>query len=109
MVSKCANPTCPKRFLYLHQGKLFNLTPTPEVEAVGRGFVPGLYERFWLCDDCCLRMTLVWGGTEIKLVPLLEEAVDDPAKASTDAALDNRSKRRTASAASHRRSSTHAN
>ena len=70
MVSKCANPACPKRFLYLHQGKLFNLTPTPELEAAGVGFVPGLYERFWLCDDCCQRMTLIWTGIETKLVPL---------------------------------------
>ena len=98
MVSKCANPVCPKRFLYLHQGKLFNLTPTPEVEAAGGGFLPGLYQRYWLCEDCCQRMTVVWGGTEIKLVPILRDAVDDSATASTDAALENRSKRRTASA-----------
>ena len=103
MVSKCANPGCSKRFLYLHQGRLFNLTPTPEVEAAGRGFAPALYERFWLCDDCSKRMTLVWGGTEIKLVPLLRKAVDDPAKASTDGALRTRSKRRAASAGLHRR------
>ena len=101
MVSKCANPACPKRFLYLHQGKLFNLTPTPELEATGVGFVPGLYERFWLCDDCCQRMTLVWSGTQTKLVPLLREAVDDPAKASSDAALHYRSKRRASSVGLH--------
>ena len=103
MVSKCANPACPKRFLYLHQGKLFNLTPTPEVEAVGGGFVPGLYERFWLCDDCCQRMTLVWRETETKLVPRLGDAVADPAKASSDAALHHRAKRRASSAGLHRR------
>jgi hypothetical protein len=70
MVSKCANPACSQRFLYLHQGKIFQLTPTPEVEAVGRGFSLSLYERFWLCDKCCKEMTLVWGGNEPKLVPL---------------------------------------
>ena len=70
MVSKCANPACSERFLYLHQGKIFQLTPTPEVEAVGGGFSTSLYERFWLCDKCCQEMTLVWGGTEPKLVPL---------------------------------------
>lgn len=70
MVSKCANPVCFQRFLYLHQGKIFQLTPTPEVEAVGGGRWPSLYERFWLCDKCCKEMTLVWGGNEPKLVPL---------------------------------------
>jgi hypothetical protein len=70
MVSKCANPTCSERFLYLHQGKIFQLSPTPEVEEIGWGFLPSLYERFWLCDKCCKEMTLVWGGTEPKIVPL---------------------------------------
>ncbi len=75
MVSKCANPTCSERFLYLHQGKLFQLSPTPEVEEVGGGYPPSLYERFWLCDKCCREMTLLWGGTEPKLVPLRAEPV----------------------------------
>lgn len=70
MVSKCANPTCSEKFLYLHQGKIFQLSPTPDVEAIGGGFLPSLYERFWLCDKCCTEMTLVWGGTEPKIVPL---------------------------------------
>jgi len=75
MVSKCANPTCSERFLYLHQGKIFQPNPTPEVEEVGGGFPPSLYQRFWLCDKCCREMTLVWGGTEPKLVPLRSEPV----------------------------------
>lgn len=78
MVSKCANPACSEKFLYLHQGKIFQLTPTPEVEAVGGGFPPSLYERFWLCDKCCKEMTLVWGGTEAKLMPLPVESVAPP-------------------------------
>lgn len=73
MILKCANPACSERFLYLRQGKIFQLTPTPEVEAIGKGFPPSLYERFWLCDKCCKEMTLVWGGTEAKLVPLPAE------------------------------------
>ena len=73
MVSKCANPTCSERLLYLHQGKIFQLTPTPEVEAVSWCSPPSLYERFWLCDKCCKEMTVVWGGTEAKLVPLSKE------------------------------------
>lgn len=39
VVSKCANPACSERFLYLHPGKIFQLTPIPEIEAVaGRLF-----------------------------------------------------------------------
>lgn len=78
MVSKCANPACSERFLYLHQGKLFNLAPTLEIEEAGAGFVPALYERFWLCDQCCKRMTLVWGGTGVKLVPTPAAEVQKP-------------------------------
>ena len=85
MVSKCANPTCSERFLYLHQGKIFHLTPTPEVEAVNGCFPPSLYERFWLCDKCCKEMTLVWGGTEAKLVPLPAVPVAQPPAFKVDA------------------------
>lgn len=99
MVSKCANPACSERFLYLHQGKLFNLTPTPEVEAAGRGFVPALYERYWLCDQCCQRMTLVWGGTEVKLVPLAHEEGASAGK--SVAPRNDRPKRNAASAGLH--------
>lgn len=70
MISKCANPDCPEQFRYLHQGKLFHLTPTPDVQAAtGSGF-EFMYERFWLCERCCKEMTLVWGGTQVELVPL---------------------------------------
>ena len=69
MVSKCANPECSERFLYLGHGKLFHLSPTPDVEAIG-GESQLLYERFWLCGECCKKMAVVWGGTEARLVPL---------------------------------------
>lgn len=73
MVSKCANPACSEQFRYLHEGKLFHLTPTPEIQASEDGELPFLYERFWLCDACAKKMTLVWGGTGAKLVPLPEK------------------------------------
>ena len=75
MISKCANPACSEKFLHLHEGKIFHLSPTPEVEAATGGFAPSLYERFWLCDRCSRQMTLVWGGTEAKLVELPKEPV----------------------------------
>jgi len=70
VLSKCANPECSEQFLYLHQGKLFHLTPTPDVEAFDEGSSSSLYERFWLCDRCAKTMILVWGGRKAKLVPL---------------------------------------
>jgi hypothetical protein len=98
MVSKCANPECSERFLYLHQGKLYQLTPTPELESVGGGFAPLLYERFWLCDRCCKKMTLVWGGTEAKLVRLpIEPVAERPTNAGkTEIKLEPRSRAATA-------------
>jgi hypothetical protein len=80
---------------------LFNLIPTPEVEEVGGDFVPALYERFWLCDECCKRMTLVWGGNEVKLVPLTNEAIAQPAQATAEADSKQRPKRRAVSAGLH--------
>jgi len=101
MVSKCANPACSEKFLYLHQGKIFQLTPTPEVEAVGGGFPPSLYERFWLCDKCCKEMTLVWGGTEAKLVPLPAEPVAPPSPGSVEVEGNDTPRKRAASAGLH--------
>jgi hypothetical protein len=72
MLSKCANPDCSEEFRYLHQGKIFFLSPTPEVEAVVGDSLNILLERFWLCDRCCREMTMVWDGTQAKVVPLLD-------------------------------------
>jgi len=70
MLSKCANPECSAVFRYLHEGRIFRLSPTPEVEATTKVPASLLYERFWLCDACSKRMTLVWGGSRAKLVSL---------------------------------------
>jgi hypothetical protein len=67
MLSKCANPDCLEVFRHLHQGKIFFLSPTPEVERATGGEHPALYERFWLCDKCSKQMKVVWGGTQVKL------------------------------------------
>ena len=69
MLSKCANPKCSETLRYLHQGKIFSLAPTPEVQTV-TGILPALEERFWLCEQCSQKMSLLWGGTQVKLVPL---------------------------------------
>lgn len=80
MLSKCANPNCSEQFQYLHQGKLFCLSPTPQVEAMHDGSRELLYERFWLCDFCCKEMKVVWDGYRAKIVRLpIEPAVAEPA------------------------------
>jgi hypothetical protein len=73
MLSKCANPDCSEIFRYLHQGKLFCLAPTPEVEDITGEFLQQFQERFWLCDTCSRKMTVIWGGTQMRVVPLLRQ------------------------------------
>jgi hypothetical protein len=70
MLSKCANPECAENFRYLHEGKIFRLSPTPEVQIAAGTFKPALYERFWLCAGCAKKTTLVWGGTQVRLTPV---------------------------------------
>ena len=70
MLSKCANPECCEQFRYLHQGRLFHLSPTPEVQALNDDSHEALHERFWLCDQCCQRMSVVWDGTQAMIVSL---------------------------------------
>lgn len=50
MLSKCANPKCSEIFRYLHQGKIFSLAPTPEVQTVTE-MVPTLEERSGCVND----------------------------------------------------------
>ncbi len=69
MLSKCANPECSRQFLYLHQGKLFQLAPTPEVDSSEATF-DVLHERFWLCDLCSKSMSLVWDRNQARIVKL---------------------------------------
>jgi hypothetical protein len=38
MVSKYANPACSNKFLYLHQGKIFQLTPHPRLRQLVEAF-----------------------------------------------------------------------
>jgi hypothetical protein len=67
MLSKCANPECFEQFRYLHQGKIFLLTPSQDLQAT-ESQSELLEERFWLCDRCCKEMTIVWDGTKARVV-----------------------------------------
>jgi len=80
MLSKCANPECSEIFGYLHEGKIFYLAPTPEVEIAAGSQRASLNERFWLCDRCSKEMTLVWTGNKVKLVqdPIQREPKEVP-------------------------------
>ena len=76
MISKCANPACWNRFLYLHTGRLFRFERRPldkhslDKEQKGASLAEGSaaslrkdsrsVEFFWLCDDCAAVMTLVY-------------------------------------------------
>jgi len=82
MLSKCANPKCSETLRYLHQGKIFSLAPTPEVQTV-TGILPALEERFWLCEPCSKEMTLAWGGAQVKLIALPKKRSRARASAAT--------------------------
>jgi hypothetical protein len=60
---------------------------------------PALHERFWLCARCSKEMTLVWGGTQAKVVPLPPRVVVMPPAPATKREVGGRpSKGRAASA-----------
>lgn len=65
MLSKCANPICSAKFHYFHVGKLFRFdSESLEPHKVEFGADPtskkGVrrVEFFWLCPECCNRVTL---------------------------------------------------
>ena len=60
MLSKCANPSCPATFRYLHEGKLYLIDPwaartrhKPRCSTKS-----GQLEYAWLCSSCCLYLTI---------------------------------------------------
>ncbi len=92
MLSKCANPACLAPFLYLHEGKIFNI----EVDVAGLGG-PDLtmsangrarrLEHYWLCGNCARSMTVIYehGSVFARLArPAL--AAGEPARAASAAA-----------------------
>jgi hypothetical protein len=84
MLSKCANPECSTRFLYLRGGKLFRWDQLEGVKDASINPGPTItkeshrVEFFWLCDRCAPRMTVVFrkgvGITTKRLLPLLKIA-----------------------------------
>ena len=82
MLSKCANPSCDTPFLYLRDGKLYQMEvkadaphsapepneqpgPAPERKPLRR------LEFFWLCGRCAPRMTLAFSREQgVVAVPI---------------------------------------
>ena len=63
MLAKCVNPVCCNQFLFLHQGKLFEVEFQYSDGVVASGHrepVNGKMhvERYWLCDKCAEELTL---------------------------------------------------
>ncbi len=54
MLAKCVNHSCPTRFRYLEEGRLFRLERDRLVGPLNREKV----EYFWLCATCSRTMTL---------------------------------------------------
>ena len=70
MLSQCANPGCSETFRYLHEGKIFYLAPTPDVQIALGMQSEALHERFWLCAPCSKEMTVIWDGMKAKVTRL---------------------------------------
>jgi hypothetical protein len=65
MVSKCSNPTCSATFRYLHEGRLFYVA----VGSAASEDEPA-FERFWLCEVCSRKLTVVSSPDGVVVVPL---------------------------------------
>jgi hypothetical protein len=77
-VSKCANPSCPTAFRYLHEGKLFQFemrsvsnhsADPPNVNSEKKPLCGA--DCFWLCAPCSSALTLIFDPRRgITVVPL---------------------------------------
>lgn len=65
MLSKCANPACSNSsFRYLREGKLF----------VNESRKSRKLEYYWLCNECCRKMTLIHGAEGFAVVTQKQSA-----------------------------------
>lgn len=81
MLAKCANPACTAHFLYLREGKLYQIetqgeSPSGNREQNQRVTMNGdrkparRLEFFWLCGRCARNMTLSFDrGRGVVVVP----------------------------------------
>ena len=80
MLSKCANPKCAAPFLYLRDGKLFQIDTAAGPQAVSDAKTPHRVEYFWLCAQCASSMALAFErGKGVVMVPLQRETARNAA------------------------------
>lgn len=64
MLHKCANVACSVPFRRLSEGKLFQaetaLSGSHPLQRSGTARKARKIEHFWLCNDCCTHLTLVF-------------------------------------------------
>jgi hypothetical protein len=58
MISKCANPKCPKELMRLDGGRFYGFHTSSTA-----------VEHFWLCVDCCRAFTLKMKAGRVELEP----------------------------------------
>lgn len=82
MVSKCANPACMAPFRYLHEGRIFS------VRCAAEPAIEHPVERYWLCETCSDRMTLVLqrGRVTLRALAAVPEAGMKPVRSAVRAA-----------------------
>jgi hypothetical protein len=81
MLAKCANPACTAPFLYLREGKLYQIETRTEIPSKAGEQIQGAtakgerkparrLEFFWLCGRCARQMTLAFDrGRGVVVVP----------------------------------------
>lgn len=76
MLHKCANPACTAIFRYLRQGKMFYaetevFSTSGNTAVIERKKGVRRLEHYWLCDQCCVHITLIFDPHKgIQTVPL---------------------------------------
>ena len=75
MLAKCANPVCTAPFLYLREGKLYQMEMgadgAPAEQSTDERKPGRRLEFFWLCGSCASQMTLVLDpGRGVIAVPM---------------------------------------
>jgi hypothetical protein len=64
MLSKCANPDCNAKLHYLREGKIFKVESQSRAGDPTTGKPERKVEYYWLCGDCCQRLTVAYGQSE---------------------------------------------
>jgi len=75
MLSKCANPSCSTKLVYLREGKVFRMENSSQPGVVAETKEPARksvkrVEHFLLCGPCSTNLTLASDGQHgVKVIP----------------------------------------